>query len=347
MEKFKSYITQNKKIVISVAIILLFLILGGIYFAGQSNNNVNEPKQTEQKQEKIEQEIKLEEIKPLEDKKVVVGVKDYKIEKDTKVDLEKLVSVNSDIVEKVEIDDSKVDYSKEGEYEVIYTITLNGDNLNKFLEQNKDVKLSFNTNADVIIVKVKITVTVISEEEAKKETEKGNTDVVTEETKETISKDNQQETQNKPSSGNGGSSDNVISGSGDSGNGGNSNNNGGNSSSDNKPETPTHKHNYNVWVEPVMGTREVPYTVDVPYTVEVPVYEYVGWYECKKCGAKFDTDKEALKHGFECNSNYTAKEEKVQTGTKTETHYKQETRYKTETYEKTPGYYKCSCGKSQ
>lgn len=125
---------------------------------------------------------------------------------------------------------------------------------------------------------------------------------------------------------------------------------GGNSGSSSKPTEPTnpptepskpeHHCSFDIWVPPVMDTREV----KVPYTVEVPIYEKHYWYECKKCGAQFDNDTKCAEHCvFVCNSTYTLKYENVLVRTEEKTEY----RIETETYEKEPGYYKCSCGAHQ
>ena len=72
MEKFKDYISKNKKIVISVIVmIVLVIVCVSFYFATQP---MDEPKQEEQ-QTKV-QEVKKEDLKPLEDQEVIINVKD-------------------------------------------------------------------------------------------------------------------------------------------------------------------------------------------------------------------------------------------------------------------------------
>ncbi len=53
-----------------------------------------------------------------------------------------------------------------------------------------------------------------------------------------------------------------------------------------------------------------------PLYEERPVYTTVGWYECKKCGAKFDNTTDCTYHCLTvCDSTYTYQTKKEQTGT--------------------------------
>lgn len=338
MEKLKGFITGNKKVIIPVAVILVLVVAVGIYFATQPSNKDNEPKQEEkiEQKEKIETEVKLEEIKPLEEKGVIKGVKDYKVEKDTDINLKDLVSIDDSIVESVKIDDSKVDYSKEGEYEVIYTITFKGNHLNEFLEKNKDVKLTFDTNADTIIVKVKVTVEVISKEEAKAETEKGNTDIVTNETKDKMIEDNKNEVNTSTSSNNSTNNSNPNTSNSNNGNNNNSNvsNNNGNSSDNNgstnePPKESAHTHH---WVD---------HTIQVPHEEQYIVREwdeptYETAYVCPYCGYTggiTDLGRHiSSNHADQVRENGggTAQKTQVQTGSEHKIEYGTRTTYTTE-----------------
>lgn len=132
---------------------------------------------------------------------------------------------------------------------------------------------------------------------------------------------------NKPSTGGSSSDSNKPSGGGSSSSGGNKpSTGGGNSGSSSKPTEPTnpptepskpaHKHN---WVTDYKTVHhEAEYRYDPVYEEQITGYNY--WYECKKCGAKFDNDVDCGEHCvFECNSTYTYKEdpiiEKVQVDT--------------------------------
>ena len=108
-------------------------------------------------------DVKVDDLKALADAGIITGVKD--------------------IVKSVDIDDSKVDYSKAGTYEVIYTITFDGDKFRDYVKDN-NISVNFDTDGDTIVVKTTVTVTVATKEDADKAIASGNTDVVTPETKE-------------------------------------------------------------------------------------------------------------------------------------------------------------------
>ena len=69
-------------------------------------------------------DIKVDDLKPLADAGVITGVKDITVAEGTDVKLNDLVYADKTIVKSVDVDDSAVDYSKAGTYEVIYTITF-------------------------------------------------------------------------------------------------------------------------------------------------------------------------------------------------------------------------------
>lgn len=334
MEKVKAYITNNKKTVILVLIVLALFIAGGIWFAVQSSDQKDEePKQREQikqKQKKIEKEVKIDEIKPLIDKGVIKGMKDYEKEKGTKIDLKKLVTVDDSIVHKIEIDDSKVDSSKEGKYEVIYTITLKGDGLNAFLKKNEDIKLLFDINADEIILKVKTVVSIKNKVQAKEEPKQSNKD---NESKEAVTNNNQQQVAENNSNNSSASS-------------ASSKPSGGNvesSNSNSKPESekPVHVHKYDIYVPEKSHIEER----EVPVTIQEAQYEIVDdWYECNKCHARFDTEDECAIHCMDvCGCRWSYKVDRRYTGNKDVIEYrKRDVKVVDE-----EAYYMCSCGARQ
>ena len=218
------------------------------------------------------QNIKAEDLTPLSDKGVISGVKDMTVAEGTKVNLNELVYADKTLVKSVDVDDSKVDYSKAGTYEVVYTITFNGDKLRDYIKSN-NLTVSFDTTGDTVVVKTTVTVTVVTKEDADAAIANGDTSVVTEETKAAVQKENKAKandnaveskptpTQSNSSKKNDNSSGNSNSGNngnhnGNSGNNGNTsngnhngntngngNNNGsGNNGSTDKPES--HTHNY-------------------------------------------------------------------------------------------------------
>lgn len=218
---------------------------------------------TETKKEVKAQNIKAEDLTPLSDKGVISGVKDMTVAEGTKVNLNELVYADKTLVKSVDVDDSKVDYSKAGTYEVVYTITFNGDKLRDYIKSN-NLTVSFDTTGDTVVVKTTVTVTVATKEDADAAIANGDTSVVTEETKAAVQKENKAKAndnavESKPtptqsnsskkndnSSANSGNSGNHN---GNSGNNGNTNNNGnhngntngnGNNGSADKPQQHTH-----------------------------------------------------------------------------------------------------------
>lgn len=146
--------------------------------------------ETETETEQIEeQDITADALTPLADAGVITGVKDITIAEGTNVNLNDLVYADKNIVKSVDIDDSKVDYSKAGTYEVIYTITFDGDKFRDYVKKH-NIDVNFDTDGDTIVVKTTVTVTVATKEDADNAIANGNTDVVTPETKESVAESN-------------------------------------------------------------------------------------------------------------------------------------------------------------
>ena len=134
-------------------------------------------------------DVKIDDLKPLADAGVITGVEDIIVPESTDVNLNELVYADKNIVKSVDIDDSAVDYSKAGTYEVIYTITFDGEKLRDYVKEN-NLNVNFDTNDKTIVVKTKVTITVATEEDTEKAIESGNTNVVTPETKESVAESN-------------------------------------------------------------------------------------------------------------------------------------------------------------
>ena len=223
--------------------------------------------ETETETEQIEeQDITADALTPLADAGIITGVKDITVAEGTDVNLNDLVYADKNIVKSVDIDDSKVDYSKAGTYEVIYTITFDGDKFRDYVKDN-NIDVNFDTDGDTIIVKTTVTVTVATKEDAEKAIANGNTNVVTPETKESVAESNKAKANDnavaskpaekpakKPADNSNGNSGNAgNNGNSNSGNNGNHNgntngnngnhngNNGGNNGNTEKP----HVHKYN------------------------------------------------------------------------------------------------------
>ena len=317
MGKIKEYITKNKKMVIPVAIIIILLLIGGIYLLVQANSN-----SSDQNSKHEMKEIEKEDKKDLTD--YVKNLKDLTVEINAKdIDFLKDVTYDKKVVKEVTVDTSKVDLSKEGQYTLIYSI-IPVDT----------------TNSKKTVIKT-LTVEVTSKEKEQKEAEikkesKGNT---SNQKEEATSNQNKSNTTNKSNTQNTNKNSNNNSGGSTKPN---TNSSSGNSNSNDtkpvKPETPKHEHEF-VYVPAQTHTEYE----TVTHTEEVPVYEWVGWYECNKCHAKFDNATDITAHcGLVCGCGYSAKEEQRQTGTQTVT---TEEKVLKEVID-VPAYYKCKCGET-
>lgn len=271
-------------------------------------------------------DIKIDDLKPLADAGVITGVEDIIVPEGTNVNLNELVYADKNIVKSVDIDDSAVDYSKAGTYEVIYTITFDGEKLRDYVKEN-NLNVNFDTNDKTIVVKTKVTITVATEEDTEKAIESGNTNVVTPKTKESVAESNKakandnavaskpaEKTAKKPADNTGNSNAGKHENSGNNGN-----NNGNHNDNTEKP----HVHKYNSGVitkEPTCTDTGVKtYTCvdgDDSYTETIPAlgHDYVtrtetvttkeAWdeevwesrYICSGCDASFETAREVGRH---------------------------------------------------
>ena len=209
----------------------------------------------------------------------VTGLRNWTVEVDTKeVDYLSGVSWNKDEIKKVTVDSKAVDLTKEGNYDLTYTIDV----------IKKDVK----------DIKVEKKVKVVSKEEAKEEADKGE-EVATQDgiqnkkseedlkkeeeskKKETSNSTNQQ---SNSSSGNTAKADNGNKNSSSSSNKSSSNSNskpasnsGSNKpSNSNKDEKPAHKHHWEQQYKPVYHdevSHEEEYVIKAAWTETVPKYE--------------------------------------------------------------------------
>ena len=277
-------------------------------------------------------DIKIDDLKPLADAGVITGVEDIIVPEGTDVNLNELVYADKNIVKSVDIDDSAVDYSKAGTYEVIYTITFDGEKLRNYVKDN-NINVNFDTNDKTIVVKTKVTITVATEEDTEKAIESGNTNVVTPETKESVAESNKAKANDnavaskpaeKPAKKPAGNTGNSNAGKHEnSNNSGNNNANAGNNNGNNKPTEKPHVHKYNsdvVTKEPTCTDTGIKtYTCvdgDYSYDEKIPALGHnpvqrtetvttkEAWdepvleprYICCGCGASFKTATEACDH---------------------------------------------------
>ena len=333
MEKIKEYITKNKKIVIPVAIIIILLLIGGIYFAVQSNSDHSDSKIESTKQEANKSKGK-ETTKDLDT--YVKGITDWTIEVGAKnVDFLKDFTFDKKVIKDVTVDASKVDLTKEGKYDLTYNI------------------IPIDTTIDKKTV-IK-TVEVISKEKAQKEADKGNQVITSDNEIKKKSKDNdadsKKEVASNKNNSNTSNSQNTNGNSHNNNNNGgskpNTDNNSGNSSSNNskpsestkptEPVKPVHQHDFSIYVPEKSHTEYVTETCEE----QVPIYEYVEWFECNYCHEHFDNATDVAYHCLTvCGCNYTLKGDNIQTGYSTET----KTRQKAIKVVDDPAHYECSCG---
>lgn len=211
--------------------------------------------ETETETEQIEeQDITADALTPLADAGVITGVKDITVAEGTDVNLNDLVYADKNIVKSVDIDDSKVDYSKAGTYEVIYTITFDGDKFRDYVKEH-NINVNFDTDGDTIVVKTTVTVTVATKEDAEKAIASGNTNVVTPETEKSVAENNKAKANDnaiaskpaeKPAKKPAGNTGNSNAGKHENnGNSGNNNANAGNNNNSNSGNNGNHNGNSN------------------------------------------------------------------------------------------------------
>lgn len=272
-------------------------------------------------------DVKVDDLKALADAGVITGVEDIIVPEGTDMNLNELVYADKNIVKSVDIDDSAVDYSKAGTYEVIYTITFDGEKLRDYVKEN-NLNVNFDTNDKTIVVKTKVTITVATEEDTEKAIADGNTNVVTPETEKSVAESNEAKANDnavaskpaekpaKKPAGNTGNSNadkhensgnnNANAGNNGNGNSGNNGNHNGNNSGnngnhngDNKPTEKPHVHNYNsgiVTKEPTCTDTGVKtYTCvygDDSYTETIPAlgHDYVTRTETVTIKEAWDED---------------------------------------------------------
>lgn len=320
MEKIKEYITKNKKIVMSVAIIIILMIGSGIYFAVQSNNDISDSKgEPTTKQETVKTETTKDLISY-----VTGDLKNWTVQINSKnVDFIQGITFDKKVVKDVSVDASKVDLTKVGKYNLTYSIIPIDTTISK-----KD------------IIK---TVEVVSKETAQKEADKGN-EVITSDNevmkntkgntpvpkKEVTSHQNKSDTADTSNSQKTNTNTNSNNNSGG-GSKPNTENNSGSSSSN------AHKHNFNIFVP---EKSHIKYGEET-YEEQVPKYIKIYWYECKVCHKHFDDEMTVATHCEDvCDCGYTFKKGTVQDGYDIVT----KTRPTSTKVVDDPAHYECSCG---
>lgn len=280
-------------------ILSLFLVFTLVFSLSACGSNSKEKDNETESQTETVQEVDLTTC--------VTGLRDRVVEVNTKPDWMDGVKFDEKYVKSVKSDDSKVDMTKAGEYQLTYNIT--GVESKAFIA--KDVK---------VIKKVTVTVKEKMTEEEKASEEQKTAEAQKQDVKPVI------EEKKSSNSGKNSSSSNSS-------NNSSSSSNNGNSSSSNKPSKPSgdtgnnnsgsskpaHQHDW----QPVYTTvhHEAQYRNEPVYKDEIvyedrPVYKWQAYWTCNECGQRFENEKDVARHALMiCGGGWTAHEEKIQTGT--------------------------------
>ena len=272
-------------------ILSLFLVFTLVFSLSACGSNSKEKDNETESQTETVQEVDLTTC--------VTGLRDRVVEVNTKPDWMDGIKFDEKYVKSVKADDSKVDMTKAGEYQLTYNIT--GVESKDFIA--KDVKV-----IKKVTVREKMTEEEkASEEQKTAEAQKQDVKPVIEE-KESGNSD-KNSSSSKPNNNSSSSSDNSSP----------SKPNKPAPSEPAKPSKPAHQHDWKTEYKTVH--HEAQYRNEPVYKDEIvyedrPVYKWQAYWTCNGCGARFNSDQEAGEHVlFECGTGYTAHEEKIQTGT--------------------------------
>ena len=277
-------------------ILSLFLVFTLVFSLSACGSNSKEKDNETESQTETVQEVDLTTC--------VTGLRDRVVEVNTKPDWMDGVKFDEKYVKSVKSDDSKVDMTKAGEYQLTYNIT--GVESKAFIA--KDVK---------VIKKVIVRENMTEEEKASEE----------QKTEESQKQDVKPVIEEKES----GNSDKNSSSS--------KPNNNSSSSSDNsspskpapskpnkpapsepaKPSKPAHSHDWKTEYKTVH--HEAQYRNEPIYKDEIvyedrPVYKWQAYWTCNECSQRFEDEFAVADHAmYECGGGWTAHKEKIQTGT--------------------------------
>ena len=278
-------------------ILSLFLVFTLVFSLSACGSNSKEKDNETESQTETVQEVDLTTC--------VTGLRDRVVEVNTKPDWMDGVKFDEKYVKSVKADDSKVDMTKAGEYQLTYNIT--GVESKDFIA--KDVK---------VIKKVTVKEKMTEEEKASEE----------QKTAEAQKQDVKPVIEEKES----GNSDKNSSSS-------KPNNNSSSSSDNSSPSKPApSKPNKPAPSEPAKPSKPAPcahswkdqyktvhhdaqYRSEPVYKDEIvyedrPVYKWQAYWTCTECHQRFETEYDAGDHAlFECGGGYSAHKEQVQTGT--------------------------------
>lgn len=272
-------------------ILSLFLVFTLVFSLSACGSNSKEKDNETESQTETVQEVDLTTC--------VTGLRDRVVEVNTKPDWMDGVRFDEKYVKSVKADDSKVDMTKAGEYQLTYNIT--GVESKDFIA--KDVKV-----IKKVTVKEKMTEEEkASEEQKTAEAQKQDIKPVIEE-KESGNSD-KNSSSSKPNNNSSSSSDNSSP----------SKPNKPAPSEPAKPNKPAHSHDWKTEYKTVH--HEAQYRNEPVYKDEIvyedrPVYKWQAYWTCNECGQRFENEFDVADHAmYECGGGWTAHKEKIQTGT--------------------------------
>lgn len=277
-------------------ILSLFLVFTLVFSLSACGSNSKEKDNETESQTETVQEVDLTTC--------VTGLRDRVVEVNTKPDWMDGIKFDEKYVKSVKADDSKVDMTKAGEYQLTYNIT--GVESKDFIA--KDVKV-----IKKVTVKEKMTEEEkASEEQKTAEAQKQDVKPVIEE-KESGNSD-KNSSSSKPNNNSSSSSDNSSPSKPAP-----SKPNKPAPSEPAKPNKPAHQHDWKTEYKTVH--HEAQYRNEPVYEDQIvyedrPVYKWQAYWTCTECGKRFETEYDAGDHAlFECGGGYSAHREQVQTGT--------------------------------
>lgn len=272
-------------------ILSLFLVSTLVFSLSACGSNSKEKDNETESQTETVQEVDLTTC--------VTGLRDRVVEVNTKPDWMDGIKFDEKYVKSVKSDDSKVDMTKAGEYQLTYNIT--GVESKDFIA--KDVKV-----IKKVTVKEKMTEEEkASEEQKTAEAQKQAVKPVIEE-KESGNSD-KNSSSSKPNNNSSSSSDNSSP----------SKPNKPAPSEPAKPSKPAHQHDWKTEYKTVH--HEAQYRNEPVYEDQIvyedrPVYKWQAYWTCNECGQRFDNEDRVAEHALMiCGGGWTAHEEKIQTGT--------------------------------
>lgn len=274
-------------------ILSLFLVFTLVFSLSACGSNSKEKDNETESQTETVQEVDLTTF--------ITGLRDRVVEVNTKPDWMDGVKFDEKYVKSVKADDSKVDMTKAGEYQLTYNIT--GVESKDFIA--KDVK---------VIKKVTVTVKEKMTEEEKASEEQKTAEAQKQDIKPVI-----EEKKSSNSGKNSSSSNSSNNSSSSSDNSSPSKPNKPAPSEPAKPSKPAHQHDW----QPVYTTvhHEAQYKTEPVYEDQIvyedrPVYKWQAYWTCNECNQRFDNEYDVADHAmYECGGGWTAHKEKIQTGT--------------------------------